>query len=80
MNIKAQVLGVFSGEFEKEDGKIQPYHQLEVLDTEATKKEVLRLKLKSKLLDLVAPAVGKTANVCCDYVAGKLVFTGFVKA
>ncbi|MBT1071621.1 hypothetical protein [Pelotalea chapellei] len=77
MRVKAQVLSIFSGTFKDEKGVEKPYYQLEVLDAEATKKEVLRLKLKSELLDTVAPSVGKIANINVDFVAGKLAFAGF---
>ena len=80
MQVKARIEGIYSGEYDdvKTNSK-KPYHQLEIIDTEATKKEILRLKLKAELLDLVSPAVGKIANINVDFQMGKLVFVGFVK-
>lgn len=80
MQIKARIEGIYTGEYKDDKtGTMKPYHQIEVIDIEATKKEILRLKLKAELLDTVAPAVGKIANLNVDYSLGKLVFTGFSK-
>lgn len=80
MKAKVQILSIYTGDFTNSEGKKQEYHQVECLDLEAQKKEVLRLKLKAELLDTVAPAVGKQALVNVDFSGGKLSFIGFDKA
>ena len=79
MICKAQVLGIFTGTFKDEKGVEQIYNQLELLDQDAVRKEVLRVKIKPALVETAQPAIGKVAAVNLEYISGKLNFTGFAK-
>lgn len=77
MKIKALVMGVFSGSFKNDSGQDVPYHQLQVIDTEAASKEVINLKLSSDKVEAVMGTTNKMANIDAYMMRGKLVFNSF---
>ena len=81
MKMKANVLAVFSDTFTDDKTKeVKPYFQLEVIDTEARKKEVIRCKLKADQLDVANTLVGKVGHIDVEFLTGKIAFIGVALA
>ncbi len=86
MLMKAKILSIFTGEFEEnvngvKTGKKILYHQLDVIDNDATRAAVLPLKLKSELIPVAEPLIGQDAVIKIDFIVSekKLSFSGVHK-
>jgi len=82
MQMQAQVFETVGGEFDDDKGQKQPWLQLQVMDLQAPKKEVINLKVHKDLFASAREAINRAGMIVCSFSAatGKVSFHSFTPA